>query len=97
MGRARRQARRAGSPGARVLWRVEVGEALASDAGDGPSEGDMEDLFVRLHEHGYLNEEELARARLMLVAVREQDAERGARQAGWPRERRRTCPRGAAR
>lgn len=44
----------------------------------------MEDLFVRLHEHGYLDENELARSRLLLVAVREQDAERRARQAVRP-------------
>ena len=62
--------------GARVLWRVEVDEALASDAVEGPSEDDMEDLFVRLHEHGYLDEQELAHARLLLVRVLEQDAER---------------------
>ena len=73
-----------GAPGARVLWRVEVGEALASDASDGPDVDDMEDLFVRLHEHGYLDENELARSRLLLVAVREQDAERRARQAARP-------------
>jgi hypothetical protein len=72
------------APGARVLWRVELGEALASDASDGPSEDHMEDLFVRLHEHGYLNEDELARARLLLVAMREQLAERTARQAARP-------------
>ena len=73
-----------GAPGARVLWRVEVGQALASDATHGPDEDDMEDLFVRLHEHGYLDGEELARARLLLVAIREQDAERRARQAARP-------------
>ena len=73
-----------GAPGARVLWRVEVGEALASDASDGPDADDMEDLFVRLHEHGYLDEDDLARSRLLLAAVREQDAERRARQAARP-------------
>ena len=70
--------------GARVLWRVEVDEALTSDVVEGPSEDDMENLFVRLHEHGYLDEQELAHARLLLVRVREQDAERRARQAARP-------------
>lgn len=73
-----------GAPGARVLWRVEVDDALASDASDGPDADDMEDLSVRLHEHGYLDQNELARSRLLLVAVREQDAERRARQAARP-------------
>jgi hypothetical protein len=73
-----------GAPGARVLWRVEVGEALASDELTGPDEDDMEDLFVRLHEHGYLDENKLARSRLLLVAVREQDAERRGRQTARP-------------
>ena len=73
-----------GAPGARVLWRVEVDEALVSEAADGPNEDDMEDLFVRLHEHGYLDDDELARARLLLVAIREQDAQRRARQAARP-------------
>jgi len=44
----------------------------------------MKALFVRLHEHGYLDENELARSGLLLVAVREQDAERRARQAARP-------------
>jgi hypothetical protein len=73
-----------GAAGARVLWRVEVDEALASEATDGPDEDDMEDLFVRLREHGYLDEDSLARARVLLVAIREQDAERRARQAARP-------------
>jgi hypothetical protein len=73
-----------GSPGARVLWRVEIGEALASDAAGGPSGEEMEELFVRLREHGYLDDDELARARVLLVAVREQDADRKARQAARP-------------
>jgi hypothetical protein len=70
-----------GAPGARMLWRVDVAEALASDASDAPDVDDMETLFVRLHEHGDVDEDELARSRLLLVAVREQDAERRARQA----------------
>ena len=44
----------------------------------------MEDRFVRLHEHGYPDEQELAHARLLLVRVRKQDAERRARQAARP-------------
>jgi hypothetical protein len=87
-----------GAPGARVLWRVEVGEALASDAVDGPPEDDMEDFFVRLREHGYLDEDELGRARVLLVAVREQAAERRPGEPpGRQTRRARTCPRVAAR
>ena len=73
-----------GTPGARILWRVEVGAALRTDAVDGPSGEDIEDVFVRLHEHGYLDDDELARARVLLDAITEQDAERRARQAARP-------------
>jgi len=72
------------APGARVLWRVEIDEALASEPGDGPSEEDLAELFGELHEHGYLDTDEVARARVLLVAMREEDAARRARQAARP-------------
>ena len=72
------------APGARVLWRVEIDEALASEPGDGPFEEDLAELFGELHEHGYLDTDEVARARVLLVAMREEDAARRARQAARP-------------
>jgi hypothetical protein len=74
------------APGSRVLWQVEIGDALAVE-GPGDSNPAAEHLFAllaELHERGTLDEQDLARARVLHHAFDQADAERRARQAARP-------------
>jgi hypothetical protein len=71
------------APGARVLWRVEIADALEAEglSDDEPGSQPLLDLLAELHKQGSLDEQEFARARVLHDAFEQADVERRARQA----------------